>query len=253
MKYLMPMVLAASVLALAGCGSRQREDDLLRRILLLEERAAAAEKTIEKLSSQVGKSLPENQVKTQQVAVASSLRAREFVLVDQNGKRRAWLGVDHFGPNLSLYDTNGNTQAHLFAHDSPLRGAGLSLSSHTNGQGRAEFGASELGGAMLDMYGGEYGGSILCLRGADGKLQGVLSASKNGASLDLIDENGKARAGLGVGKAGPSMALSDADGKTRAVMGKTATETTEGKTISYPESSLLLYGPDGKVLWQAPP
>ncbi len=70
--------------------------------------------------------------------------------------------------------------------------------------------------------------------------------------LGLRDENGKARVGLGVGKYGPGLALFDENGKPRAALGANQTTTPDGKLITYPESSLLLFKPDGKVLWQAP-
>jgi len=49
----------------------------------------------------------------------------------------------------------------------------------------------------------------------------------------------------------PSIALFDENGKIRFAAGKTETITPEGKTIAYPESSLIRFGPDGKVIWSA--
>ena len=51
----------------------------------------------------------------------------------------------------------------------------------------------------------------------------------------------------------PGMALYNAAGQNRATLGVTRGQTHDGKTITYPESSLLLYGADGKVtVWSAP-
>ena len=53
-------------------------------------------------------------------------------------------------------------------------------------------------------------------------------------------------------KEGPKLVLSDATGQDRAVLGTGAAETPDGKTITYPESTLMLFGPDEKALWKAP-
>jgi len=66
-----------------------------------------------------------------------------------------------------------------------------------------------------------------------------------------LDENGTARVAEAVFKDSPVLFLSDEKGKACFVAGKTATETPDGKTIAYPESSLILFGPDGKVIWRA--
>jgi hypothetical protein len=66
-----------------------------------------------------------------------------------------------------------------------------------------------------------------------------------------LDENGTARVAVAVFKDSPVLFLSDEKGKARFVAGKTATETPDGKTIEYPESSLILFGPDGNVIWRA--
>jgi len=52
-----------------------------------------------------------------------------------------------------------------------------------------------------------------------------------------LDENGTARVAVAVFKDSPVLFLSDEKGKARFVA---------GKTIAYPESSLILFGPDGK-------
>ena len=70
-------------------------------------------------------------------------------------------------------------------------------------------------------------------------------------SFILEDENGKHRAWLGVDKDGPSLSLWDEKGKIRFAAGKVETVTSDGKTIAYSESSLILFGPDGKIIWSA--
>jgi hypothetical protein len=151
---LIAIVLGATV-AFAGCESQQNSNAVPDKIMSLEKRLAAAEKTIETLKEDQGTGVP-------------SLRARKFVLADENGKSRASLWVDKDGPILALVDANGKIRAML-----------------------------------------------------------------------MVDTNG------------PRLALADENGKTRALLGS-ETLTRDGKTINYPESTLTLSGPDGKVLWKTP-
>jgi len=39
--------------------------------------------------------------------------------------------------------------------------------------------------------------------------------------------------------------------RIRFAVGGTEMVLTDGKTVAYPESSLILFGPDGKILWSA--
>ena len=94
-------------------------------------------------------------------------------------------------------------------------------------------------------------GPGLALFDENGTPRAGLWADKDGPSLSLFDENGKNRAGLWASKDGPRLALSDENGKNRFMAGKTKTATPDGKIIEYPESSLILFGPDGKVIWSA--
>jgi len=58
-------------------------------------------------------------------------------------------------------------------------------------------------------------------------------------------------AALTVDKDGPSLNLRDENGMERFTAGKIKTVTPDGKVIEYPESSLVLFGPDGKIIWSA--
>jgi hypothetical protein len=80
-----------------------------------------------------------------------------------------------------------------------------------------------------------------------------LGVVKNMPKLGLSDAKGKVRANLLVGKDGPALNLSDETGTIRSLLGGTRTITAGGTIVPYPESSLILFKPDGKVLWQAPP
>ncbi len=122
---------------------------------------------------------------------AKEIRARKFVLEDENGESRGGLVVLNEGPSLALIDEKG-------------------------------------------------------------ELRAVLGVGKDGPRLDLWDENGNTRAMLSVDKDGPALTLIDENGNPRACLGGTLTKTPDGKTINYPESSLLLFDPDGTARWCAP-
>jgi hypothetical protein len=78
-----------------------------------------------------------------------------------------------------------------------------------------------------------------------------LVLTKDGPMLGLSDESGRPRAFLKVVKEGPALGLFD-NQRCRVNLGVGRITTPDGKTVEYPESSLLLFNPDGKVRWQAP-
>ena len=148
----------------------------------------------------------------QGAGTAKLISANNFFLIDENGRPRAALFVGKDGPSLSLSDENGKTRVWLRADKD---GVGLGLYDE-NGKNRA-----------------------------------LLVAGKDGPSLSLGDENGKIRAGLATLKDSPTLVLFDENGQGRFMAGKAKIITPDGKTIEYPESSLILFGPDGKVIWSA--
>jgi hypothetical protein len=260
------------------------------------------------------------------------INAKQFNLLDDNGKTRAVLSADKDEPRLTLLDVDGNTRVLLSVNkDRSLltlsNADGLAVLGVTKG-GDVVKGGVVMGGpqltlsdtdrkprvmltadkdeALLGLYSGgkfftnlftDIDGTRLVMKDADGKARvalGVangnsqlnlwdgngkfntyLTAHNNAAALTLNDADGKTRVSLNVIKEGPSLFLSgadekprvsllamkdgpglrlfDADGTIRAVLGTTQTDTPDGKVISYPESSLFLFNPDGKVRWQALP
>jgi DNA-directed RNA polymerase subunit RPC12/RpoP len=134
-------------------------------------------------------------------------------LQDENGKPRAGLAVLKDGPELHLCDEQGKTQALL---------------------------RSDKDGPWLNLY------------GENGKSRAVLSALKDGPGVGLTDADDHVRVGLSVRADGPRLGLLDEKGMLRAQMGVTETVSPDGKTTTYPESSVLLFGADGKVRWSAP-
>ena len=85
-------------------------------------------------------------------AMREKITTKELVIVDENGKLRAWLGVLKDEPRLELFDANGKWCAWL---DAGKDGAGLGLMDE------------------------------------NGKIRAMLDAGKDGAELTLLDENGK--------------------------------------------------------------
>jgi len=156
--------------------------------------------------------------RAQGAGTAKEIRARSIIIEDENGKRRAELDAG----GLALWNKKGGASAWLI-------NGNLSLFDE-NGKGRAELYAAE--GLMLEKD----------------KAITMLDAARG---LRLLDENYTLRIKLVVVKDGPELALYDEKGHTRFAAGKTATVSPDGKTTEYPESSLILFGPDGKVVWSA--
>jgi len=170
----------------------------------------------------------------QGAGTAKLISANNFFLIDENGRPRAALFVGKDGPSLSLSDENGKTRVWLRADKD---GVGLGLYDE-NGKNRARLWADK-------------DGPVLALRDENDKNRALLVAGKDGPSLSLGDENGKIRAGLATLKDSPTLVLFDENGQGRFMAGKAKIITPDGKTIEYPESSLILFGPDGKVIWSA--
>jgi hypothetical protein len=144
---------------------------------------------------------------------ARGLLANELIIVDENGKVRAMLGVYAGGPSLGLYDENGKERA------------------------------------TLGVYAG---GPALALRDENSKDRAMLVLKADGPELSLRDAAGRDRVALAVTAPGPWLCLYDAAGNGRASLGAGKTATPDGKLITHPESSLLFIGADGKVSWSAP-
>jgi hypothetical protein len=71
--------------------------------------------------------------------------------------------------------------------------------------------------------------------------------------LALTDNTGRTRAELAIEADGSStFGLFDRTGTARAVLGSTSLESETGVIEKRPESSLVLFGNDGKVIWKAP-
>jgi hypothetical protein len=155
-------------------------------------------------------------------------------LLNDKAEPRASLSSDQYGPRLSLTAGKNMPSALLSANDS-TSGLNLwdekeetlvSLSVNKNGPG-------------------------LNLTYKSGKPGVWLYATEIGPGLDLNDYNGESRASFGVNKLGPNLMLKDEKGRPRLKAGRAELTAPDGKAIGYPESSLILFGPDGKVIWSA--
>lgn len=180
------------------------------------------------------------------------IKASEFVLVDVGGKTRATLSMFVGGPRLVLYDENEAFRVGLLVEE---EGPRLVLLDN-NGEFRVGLEAREKVASLTLYDKNGKTGTRLAARGLglyDENEKLRISLLPDVPVMALYDENDKLRIGLAASKDGPRLDLCDENGKARALLGRGQTTTPDGKVISYPESSLLLFNPEGKVVWQAPP
>jgi hypothetical protein len=167
----------------------------------------------------------------QGAGAVKEVRANSFVLEDENGKGRAILFTLQDETDLLLWGGNGKSYARL--------------NVTKDGPKMALYDESGKSCAALNFFEDE---PRLTLGDENGKIRVWLSLVKGCPVLNLYDQNGKRRTGL---SAAPGLALWDEKGQIRFAAGKAGTKSPDGKTIEYPESSLILFGPDGKVIWSA--
>jgi hypothetical protein len=196
--------------------------------------------------------------KAQAGGTVKEIRANNIVLEDANGKVRALLtGEDEEGrPGLALSDENGKTRVWLHVNET---GPTLVMTDET---GKPSVWLSVIKSGPVLRLNGEKAktgfvlsvikeGPQLGLHYESDMPRAVLSVTSDGPSLDQRDENDMRRSRLAVTKDGPALLLFDENGKLRFDAGKSSVITPKGKIIAYPESSLVLFGPDGKLIWSA--
>jgi len=152
-------------------------------------------------------------VAAQAPAVAEVVKARRFEVVDAAGK----VGVILGSPGLVFCDAAGHTRA------------SLSLGSDGNPD--------------------------LVFRDAAGQKRVAVFLFRDGSPiLVLVDAAGRFRLYLYLNPEGsPSLTLQDKAEHSRAVLGATELETVKIEEVTMrSESSLVLFGKDGKVIWKAP-
>ena len=141
------------------------------------------------------------------------IKAKKFVVIDKNGMKRVELDAE-LSPHLSIYD--------------------------------------EIGRLRVALSGPEDGG-VLNLFDENGRhCAGLYAGRKLGPQLALMNENGAPIVWLKASQTETGLTLYDKNRMARAALGTTQTTTPDGKVITYPESSLLLFDPNGHVIWEAP-
>ncbi len=175
--------------------------------------------------------------RAQTSAIPDVIKAHKFELIDAQGKARAKLYIDEYGPVLALNDAKGKHRAVLYIDS--FGGTDLAI-NNANGEPRA----------VLKVLGGS---PELILYDANGNYGVVLDIRKHGPDLDLCDANGNDRAVLSVDKDGPGLDLLDANGNDRAVLGSTWTVSkVTGATNPTAPSTITLFDKNGSVLYQRP-
>jgi hypothetical protein len=204
-------VVSVLVVSLAACGRSE--------ITALRERVAALEKAQE-LTAQ-GQEVAQMRKDAAQfpAQALSEVRARSFVLVNENGKPLAELGVTEaggpaVGTRLRFFDQKGKPVLWLGVDQNGPR---FDLHDE-NGKARA----------ALDLL---KDGPELILFDENGKMRAGLTATKYGPGLCLFDENDTMRAGLFVEKSGARLSLGDEKGVSRAVIGNAALQAVSRSPV----------------------
>jgi hypothetical protein len=204
--------------------------------------------------------------------VADVVRARGFEVWDRKGNLVAMLNDS--GLTLSIA---GLALAKLNAEGLNLWAGNESATVDASGVRLSAAGKTRARVGVVSDRTGEPGGPVLALSDAAGKTRADLTVLSDATpGLGLYDAAGKTRATLSVLDGTPDLALYDAAGETRAivsltkdnapylglwdkngtpraVLGATSLQTikTEGVRMR-PESSLMLFDKDGKVMWKVP-
>ena len=152
------------------------------------------------------------------------IRAQQFIVVNDQGRECAMLGVSQDLPYLGMFDANDKCR--IVLNVSPV-GPELHILDENN-KNRVILGMGTNGPA-------------LCMLDAKDKTRVVLNVSPPvGPQLTLSDENSP-RASLFVDKDGPRLALLDTNHKPRAILG-----------LGKDRPVLVLSDENGKTIWQAP-
>ena len=150
--------------------------------------------------------------------VVDELRARAFLLVDEQGAPLARLGrLPHGALGLGFYDDGRRSRILLSVN--------------------------------------EDGTSSLNLFSKGGRSGALLSASRTGgASLRLLDGNWKNRATVATWPNGsPFLRFADHNGRDRILLGSTELKVTpSGELVERSAPRVLFFDADESILWQAP-
>lgn len=210
------------------------------------------------------------------------VRAQMFVVEDENGSVLAKLGLDDGWSSPSLqFVHDEKAEMMLFPGNLILASGGNSAWLTTGEMAGAQLSFSRGGVTQLALIGvdspptspearqvamdaWERTRAELKMKFPDASWEppaptfkdferlGLLVFEAGHGPSTLLGGEGKLRAALYVLDGKPALELFDNEGIARALLGSTQTETPDGKTTRWPESSLLLFGPDGGLRWSAP-
>ena len=191
----------------------------------LPERVGALEEALETQRqevAQVRKDAAQGQAQT-----GAGVLARAFVLVDENGKRRAALTAGENGPELGLYDEDGVELGHCPWATAGQRHRQEECAMTT--EERLEKVERELSGAKRRnrfMWAVVGAAGVVVVAWAFtratpvalGQGTGAVSKTLRANAFVLLDEKGQPRAKLAVDEYGPRLLLLDENGEVRAAL-----------------------------------
>jgi len=176
-------------------------------------------------------------------------------LLDKDGKARTEMKLSDGEPSLELSDKDEKTRAGLKLYE----GAPSLLLTDKSEKIRTWLHIDADEEPSLVMYDKDTRKRATLLPNGLGfidqdKTRAMLTLAQGKPGLILFDKNEKTRAELSLALDGePSLELSDQVGKTHATLGHA--ELKDQRTGSIEKrsaSSLVLFGEDGKVIWEAP-
>jgi len=178
-------------------------------------------------------------------------------LFNEKGRGVAGLAITKDATGLSIMDREGKTRAALLLEKN--RSQALMLNDGRPDGTSALFSVADKGSMLsLDRAQSQVllcaskAGPSIDLTDSKGVSRANLTVVKEVSGLYISDENGTHRAALDYSEHGPALDLIDVKGKIRASLGAGMMESSDGKRLTYPESSLYFFGPDGKLRWTAP-
>jgi hypothetical protein len=177
---------------------------------------------------------------------ADEVRAKRFILIDEDGRQRAMLGIETIMDNpqapgstvLRFYDEKG--QSRLSHSLAPGGSASMGIMS-VDGRSKALL----IGGTDIQRIG---------FFDKNGSALAQLAVGADGSSNLLLRDSTGVRAALDVEADGsPALRLYDTNGKTRVVLGATTLKDGQKEIVEQrPASSLVLLDKNEKVLWKVP-
>jgi len=182
-----------------------------------------------------------------------SLEANEFILRDASGSVRATLKMNKAEPWLTLFGSNGKSEATLMPD-------------------AVEFADSEgidrviIGSHIAASYQPEGGKNVitdegpgLFLSGPDGTARADLRGMTDGAALYLYGQNQdrhnthlRVNLNSGITGNGPSLAISDDQGFQAVIGSISLSIPSTGGSSRTSAASAVLFDKDGKVIWNVP-